>query len=48
MIRAALIGATLGVTFTIGAAVADILSRNRLPHPHVYADLNEYLSTLST
>lgn len=45
MIRAALIGATLGATFTIGAAVADALTRRRMPHPRVYADLNEYLST---
>lgn len=46
MIRAAIIGATLGITFAIGAAVADLIHTSRLPHPHVFYDPADFLNSL--
>ncbi len=45
--RVMVLGLALGITFTVGAALADIAHAKHLPHPHVYADIHDYLTSLN-
>lgn len=44
--KALAVGSILGTTFTIAAAVADILSRRNLPRVEVFLDPSHFLASL--